>query len=72
MDTEPLTAQQLVREIKKAGKVRMPILLAGDVTYMNVEKSDLLQWLAECDPEAEAPWAIYQRGDGFIRLDVAR
>lgn len=67
-----MTVLELVKEIRKPGRIYMPVMLSGDVTYVAVEKSDLLDLLLcnylNSDP---APWAFYGEHNGHRKLDVA-
>jgi hypothetical protein len=65
-----MTIADLIAEIRKPGKIEMPVPTATDVVHLVVEKSDLLRALAEYEPTDTAPWCFYGESDGVRRLDI--
>lgn len=67
------TVTELLREVRKPGKVRMPVSSRHDLFPMFVEKADLIYLLEElAKPEypSMAPWYVVARADGVLFLDV--
>ena len=60
----------LEREIRKPGKVKMPVLMCGDVLHLTIEKAALLDLLKGYKLDDPAPWSVILREDGCITLDV--
>lgn len=67
-----MTTQELIRELRKPGKVLVPVVMAEDVCHIKADKEDLILYLqAFCRPNAPAPWTFYGETRGGSRwLDV--
>lgn len=67
-----MTNAELTAEIRKPGKIEMPVLTQHGTVHLIVEKGDLLERIARGEPSAPAEWEFYESGDENIRrLDVA-
>ena len=50
-----MTIAELIKIVKKPGKLYLPVLMGEDVTYIVAEKSDFLTYLDILSPDASAP-----------------
>ena len=67
-----MTNREIMREVRKPGRIEMPVLAGADVVHLIVEKSDLLGQLERGAPDDECVWALTgQPCGGVRRLDVA-
>ena len=64
-----ITVAELVAEVRKPGKVTMPVVAPHNVHILTVEKGDLLKLLGQMDPTDKAPWYIIQRDSGYLHID---
>lgn len=71
MNNNP-TIAELVAELRKAGKVEVPVNSRHDTFYILVEKSDLIRNISEYGaPSDPAPWYVSEvHPDGTRSLDV--
>lgn len=70
---EKTTVAALIKELRKPGRVEMPVLAEHDVFHIVVEKHDLIDQLRKLKPEDMAPWSLHGDGSdngGVRRLDV--
>ena len=56
--TQMTTNEELIREIRKPGKVYVTVIMPGDVARIVAEKADLIAYLSDLDPKAPAPWTF--------------
>lgn len=67
------TVAELLREVRKPGKIVMPVAGGDDVFNITVEKADLIVLLTELSGEEfpqRAPWYVVRRANGFLHLDI--
>lgn len=66
-----LTVGQLIKEVWKPGKIKMPVYFNGGIAYIIVEKADLEANLREYPLDRIAPWQFLAReeGDDYRFLD---
>lgn len=66
-----MTNKELLREVRKPGRVYMTMLAGQDVARIPVEKAFLLDLLRDQPADEKALWAVYGNlGDGIF-LDNA-
>lgn len=66
-----MTNAELIRAIRKPGRVYMTVMTANDVARIPVEKTFLIDLLRDQPADEPAMWAVYGNlGDGIF-LDVA-
>lgn len=67
------TVAQLLREVRKPGRIIMPVNSRHDIFPIQVQKQDLILLLEELNkPEypTMAPWYVVDRVGDTLRLDV--
>lgn len=65
------TVADLIREVRKPGKMTMTVPTAHDMARITIDKSDLLLELAQYDKDETAPWIVVSiRSDGARNLDL--
>jgi hypothetical protein len=67
-----VTNLELLRELRKPGRIWMPVVGKHDVTHIEIKKADLIDRLKELDPDSDAPWRFYGDDQGAVDrwLDV--
>ena len=65
-----ITNADLIREIRKPGKVSVPVLQVDGVERIIAEKSDLIAYLAGLEPDGCANWCFVSETDGVRNLDI--
>jgi hypothetical protein len=65
-----LTNAELIKELRKPGKVYVPVLISGGVEYLAAEKSDMISLLLDLEPKEAAYWCFYGEYNGHRKLDV--
>lgn len=70
MEMDMLTNKEVIKELRKPGKVYMPILMKNDVTFIAIEKADLIAVLQYLDPNIPCEWTFYGNYNGGRKLDV--
>lgn len=66
-----MTIQELIREIRRPGRLYAPVLMKGDVKHMEVVKAGFLEDLRGYDPAAKAPWDVLRRDSDALTIDTA-
>lgn len=67
-----MTNREMIREVRKPGRIEMPVLAGPDVIHLIVEKSDLLGQLERQAPNANCIWVMADEQSGGVRrLDIA-
>lgn len=64
-----MKAVDVIREVRKPGKVYAGVLISGDVAYVVVEKSDMLAWLNERIDAEDCGLSASRGPDGLVYLD---
>jgi len=64
-----MQAAEIIREVRKAGKVMAGVLVSGDVAYIAVEKADLIGWLQERIDAEDCGLSASRGPDGRVYLD---
>lgn len=69
-----MTNKELIRELRKPGKVEMPVNTAHDTYHIVIDKSDLIAQLINQPQDEQAGWVFmdltFDNG-GVRRLDIA-
>lgn len=65
-----MTNGEMIKELRKPGKVYMPVCSANDVTHIAIEKSDLISILQDRDVNADCDWTFYGMFNGGRKLDI--
>ena len=65
-----ITNRQLIRLIRRAGPVYLPVECGDDIVHLAVEKSGLIKILQESDPQAQAAWCQIGDDTDFLWLDT--
>lgn len=66
-----ITNADLIREVRKPGKIEMPVNSTHDVFFILVDKSSLIATLSVLEPQEAAPWEMVELSfdnDGIRRL----
>ena len=64
------TVAEIVREIRKPGKVYVGMLIANDVAYVVAEKGDLIEWLqGRSDPTDPGVVGSRSIPSGLLHID---
>lgn len=72
MGVSEMTIKELIKELRKPGKIYMPVLMAGDIEYLAIEKNDLIEVLMAKEADDIAPWNFYGEFANGRKLDVAK
>lgn len=66
-----MTNLEMIAELRKPGKVTVPVITKHDVERIVAEKADLINYLQACSANEECYWTIISvDGDGRRNLDV--
>ena len=69
--TYTMTNADLIREVRKPGRVYMTVMTANDCARVPVEKTFLINLLKDQPADERAAWQVYGNlGDGIF-LDLA-
>lgn len=66
-----MTNAEMIKEIRKPGRVLMPVMMPNDVIYIEVKKADLIWNLKNAAQSDTCPWIIYSQSDSEMILDTA-
>lgn len=64
-----MKAADVIREVKKPGKVFAGVLISNDVAYIAVEKADLLRWLQYRLADEDCGMSASVGPDGAVYID---
>jgi len=65
-----MTNRQMIRELKKPGRIYMPVISSADVIHILVQKLDLIELLMERDPEGKCDWDFFGAYADGRKLDI--
>lgn len=66
-----MTHKELVKLLRKPGRVMLPVMLPNDVIHIECVKADMLNWSKQHGPDESCGWHITNQGKEWVTLDTS-